>query len=197
MFNFFKRPNVIAQDNSEFIYLNDEGTKFYPLVCADNYLYAQGLNDIRTLIREWVALDRSTTLETGQNVAGTVSILLNTVDLKLLPNTLQINRVLEILSSDAINNSGSRFLDTIAFIHAVIPTEILETYKGKFLYGMLYGLPEVLSDDIPRATKKDWLYCLSILPYAPFIPFVQEVFALEALGDLMPNTTLLKSEHQE
>lgn len=179
--NLFKHEPVVLQDDTEYIYLTDDGSFNFPLTCEDDLLYATCLNDMRGIFIKWVAVDRQLAAETGLRVEGTVSYLLNTIDLKFLAHPSQLERLLEILESDNMTRSGSRFFDAIMSIYAVIPTRIIECFKGKFLYGVIYGLPKVIDgNELP--TKEMWVELLKEVPYAPFLLLLQEVLTDEMSG---------------
>ena len=177
MFNFFKKPPLL--DTSDTIYLDQNGTSFFSLEC-DPALYAQGLNSIRTILANWIKEDRAIAADTALSIEGTVSYLLNNIDVKMLPHAIYLDNLLQIIADDEINRGGSRLLDAIVLIHTVVPTEVIETFKGKFLYGMLYGLSNI-DDKFP--TKDMWVYALAIVPWIPFIVIIQEIMSLESMGN--------------
>lgn len=176
MFNFFKKPSL--RDTSDVIYLDQNGSTFFNLEC-DPMLYAQGLASIRTILANWIREDRLIAAETALSVEGTVSYLLNNVDLKMVPHAVYLDNLLQIIADDEISHGGSRLLDAIVLIHTVVPTEVIETFKGKFLYGMLYGLSNT-ENKLP--TKEMWVYALAVVPWIPFIIIIQEIMSLESMS---------------
>ncbi len=182
--NFFRRNPAVIPDDTEYIYLSEDGSVNFPLTYENDALYASCLNDIRTIFIKWIAGDQQLAAETGQRVEGTVSYLLGTLDLKFLPAPQQTERLLDIVHSDSVTRSGSRFFDAITLIYATIPTPVIECFKGKFLYGMIYGLPREI-DDTPLPTKEMWVELLRAAPYAPFLLLLQEVLT----DSLNPDTT--------
>lgn len=154
-------------------YLDKAQTIWFPLVCDAN-LYAAGVDAMRQILVKWINEDRATSADTGQDISGTVSFLLNGVDLKFLPYSEQCVHLLEVMSTNTINRSGMRLLDAITLIYTVVPTEVVETFKGKFFYGMLMGLPKEM-DDLKFPTDEDWVELYRLVPWAPFLILIQEI----------------------
>lgn len=178
MLFFSKKPTPEIQDTTDTIYLTKDGKSFYELSC-DPVLYAQGLKSIRTILTNWIAEDRAIANSTALDIKGTVSYLLNTLDLKMVPHAVYLEQLINIITDDAVNRGGSRLLDAIALIYTVVPTEVIECFKGKFLYGMLYGLSNI-NNVLP--TKEQWVYALAVMPLIPFIIIIQEILSIEYLG---------------
>ena len=180
MLFFSKKPEPVPkpQDTADIIYLSDDGSAFYDLEC-DPMLYAQGLNSIRIILSNWIAEDRAIAAETAIAPNGTVSYLLNTLDVKMIPHAIYLEQLVNIIQDNDINRGGSRLLDAIVLIHTIVPTEVIQCFKGKFLYGMLYGLSDV-NKVLP--TKDDLIHALAIVPWIPFITIIQEILSIEYLG---------------
>lgn len=182
MLFFSKKPTPEIQDTTDAIYLTKDGKSFYKLSC-DPLLYAQGLMSIRTILANWIAEDRAIAASTAIDTKGTVSYLLNTLDVKMVPHAIYLEQLINIIQDNEVNRGGSRLLDAIALIHTVVPTEVIQCFKGKFLYGMAYGLSDVNSI-LP--TKEQWVHALAVIPWIPFIIIIQEILSTEYLG---PNVT--------
>lgn len=182
MLFFSKKPTPEIKDTTDKIYLTKDGKSFYELIC-DPVLYAQGLMSIRTILANWIAEDRAIAASTAIDNKGTVSYLLNTLDVKMVPHAIYLEQLINIIQDNEVNRGGSRLLDAIALIHTVVPTEVIQCFKGKFLYGMVYGLSDVNSI-LP--TKEQWVHALAVIPWIPFIIIIQEILSTEYLG---PNTT--------
>lgn len=181
---FFSKKKFTPEikDTTDKIYLTKDGKSFYELSC-DPVLYAQGLKSIRTILVNWIAEDRAIATSTAIDTKGTVSYLLNTLDLKMVAHDIYLEQLINIITDNEVNRGGSRLLDAIALIYSVVPTEVIECFKGKFLYGMLYGLSDV-NHTLPN--KEQWIHALSIIPWIPFIIIFQEILSIEYLG---PNAT--------
>jgi len=192
---FKKKEEEVILDTSDEIYLNNDGSSFYPLTC-DPYIYSQSLESIRVILLRWIKQDRMAVDNLAIKMEGTISYLLYTFDLKLLPYDIYLSNLLDIIHDTELNKSGNRLLDAIALIHTTVPTEMLECFKGKFLYSMLYSLPPTLSDGNARPTKEMWLHALDVVPWAPFILIIQELIALE-LSNESHVTTIIGSPIQE
>lgn len=177
-----KKPEPEIQDTTDAIYLTKDGKSFYELSC-DPVLYAQGLQSIRTILVNWIAEDRAIAADTAIDTKGTVSYLLNTLDLKMVAHAIYLEQLINIITDNEVNRGGSRLLDTITLIYTVVPTDVIQCFKGKFLYGMLYGLSDVNS---VLPTKEQWIHALAVIPWIPFIIIIQEILSTEYLG---PNTT--------
>lgn len=176
------KPKPVLNDTTDIIYLSEDGSSFYELTC-DPLLYAQGLMSIRTILSNWITEDRFIASSTAIDPQGTVSYLLNTLDIKMIPHAIYLEQLINIIQDNDINRGGSRLLDAIVLIHTVVPTEVIQCFKGKFLYGMLYGLSDV-NRVLPN--KSQWVYALAVVPWIPFISIIQEIISLENLG---PNVT--------
>ena len=177
-----KKPEPEIKDTTDAIYLTKDGKSFYELSC-DPMLYAQGLQSIRTILANWIVEDRAIATDTAIDAKGTVSYLLNTLDVKMIPHAIYLEQLINIITDNEVNRGGSRLLDAIALIHTVVPTEVVQSFKGKFLYGMLYGLSDVNS---VLPTKEQWVHALAVIPWIPFIIIIQEILSTEYLG---PNAT--------
>ena len=180
MLFFSKKPEPKPElkDTTDIIYLSEDGSSFYELTC-DPLLYAQGLISIRTILSNWITEDRFIASSTAIDPQGTVSYLLNTLDIKMIPHAIYLEQLINIIQDNDINRGGSRLLDAIVLIHTVVPTEVIQCFKGKFLYGMLYGLSDV-NQVLPN--KSQWVYALAVVPWIPFISIIQEIMSLENLG---------------
>lgn len=176
------KPKPVLNDTTDIIYLSEDGSSFYELTC-DPLLYAQGLVSIRTILANWIAEDRAVATSTALAPQGTVSYLLNNLDIKMVPHAIYLEQLINIIRDNEVNRSGSRLLDAIALIHTVVPTEVIQCFKGKFLYGMLYGLSDI---DQTLPTKEQWVHALAVLPWIPFILIIQEIMSVENIG---PNAT--------
>lgn len=176
------KPKPVLNDTTDIIYLSEDGSSFYELTC-DPVLYAQGLVSIRTILANWIAEDRAVATSTALAPQGTVSYLLNNLDIKMVPHAIYLEQLINIIRDNEVNRSGSRLLDAIALIHTVVPTEVIQCFKGKFLYGMLYGLSDI---DQTLPTKEQWVHALAVLPWIPFILIIQEIMSVENIG---PNAT--------
>lgn len=176
------KPKPVLNDTTDIIYLSEDGSSFYELTC-DPLLYAQGLVSIRTILANWIAEDRAVATSTALSPDGTVSYLLNNLDIKMVPHAIYLEQLINIIRDNEVNRSGSRLLDAIALIHTVVPTEVIQCFKGKFLYGMLYGLSDI---DQTLPTKEQWVHALAVLPWIPFILIIQEIMSVENIG---PNAT--------
>lgn len=182
MLFFSKKPTPEIQDTTETIYLTNDGKSFYELSC-DPVLYAQGLKSIRTILVNWIAEDRAIAADTAIDIKGTVSYLLNMLDVKMVPHAIYLEQLINIIKDNEVNRGGSRLLDAIALIHTVVPTDVIQCFKGKFLYGMLYGLSDVNS---VLPTKEQWIHALAVIPWIPFIIIIQEILST---AHLEPNVT--------
>lgn len=178
MLFFSKKPTPEIKDTTDAIYLTKDGESFYELSC-DPVLYAQGLKSIRTILVNWIAEDRAIAADTAIDTKGTVSYLLNMLDVKMVPHAIYLEQLINIITDNEVNRGGSRLLDAITLIYTVVPTEVIECFKGKFLYGMLYGLSNI-NHDLP--TKEQWLHALAMVPWIPFIIIIQEILLTEYLG---------------
>lgn len=170
---FFKKPQPIA-DTSDYIFLTDDGSCFYPLTC-DPELYAKGLDLIRENIRKWMLQDHATCLTTGTPIENTIAYQIQQLDLKRLPEPNGILALSNILSDTEFSRSGGRLMDTVVRIYTFVPQEVLNAFSGKFLYGMLYALPPSIND-VPLPTKSEWLELLQSWPWVPLLLIIQELY---------------------
>lgn len=169
---WFKKKEVL--DSTEVIYGDPDGLVKFRLVC-DPELYAKGLDTIRTLLREWMVQDIVQTTTNGQTLESSLLYQIKDVDLKVLPFPIQKETLMRCMEDTPMNFSGSRLLDTFVRINVEVPTEVLETVKGKFLYGMVYGLPRSVGD-LVYPVKQDWINLISEMVWAPYLLFIQQLF---------------------
>jgi hypothetical protein len=167
----FKKEQLLV-DTTEFIALADGFA--LPLIC-DFALYQSGLKEASTVIESWInqELDNNTAL--SERIQSSIVFELRKFDLKYLPYPVQINSLESVLMDTELSNAGSRFFDMIVELYTKVPTEVLETYRGKFLHAMLYGLPRNINDK-PLPNKEAWTILLSTHPWVPFIKLIQDIF---------------------
>lgn len=170
---FWNKKKIIG-DTVEKIYLNEEGTRYYPLQC-DHELYAKGLEIVKRHLQSWMVQDITIAGNTNQAIDTTLLYQLKEIDVKFLPYAEQQNILTACLRDNEISFSGSRLMDTFLRINVEVPIEVLETIKGKFLYGMVYGLPETISD-VPIPKKEQWINTMRLFPWCHFLMFIQEIY---------------------
>lgn len=177
-------------DDPNYIYLDAKHTKALPLVC-DPVVYSAGVASMREILGKWVILDRDSTENTGQNPDGAVSWLLAAINVKQLPAPSHFIRLRDILAVDNINSSGSRLWDALALIYTVVPTEVVNTYVGKFLYAMTTCIPPLDPNKQKRYTLEQWVEAVELMPIIPFILLIQEICTDDVLANLNPTNTNL------
>lgn len=182
----FKEP-FVAIDNTEFIYLDETGTRFYPLMC-DNTLYKESLEIIREQLRTWIVQDLSYTTSLNEVVERSLVYQLVNIDVKFLPYPTYTEMLKLCLQDTDISHSGSRLMDTIVRIGTLVPTEVLETIKGKFLYSMLYTIPREVNGQ-PMPNKVAWVETLSLYPWIPLMLFIQELYEADDIVDKVTKLT--------
>lgn len=184
--NWFKKAPLL--DNTEVIYGDPDGMQKFRLVC-DPELYAKGLDTIRGLLREWMIQDIVQTTSNGQKLETSLLYQIKDIDLKVLPYPVQKEVLLKCMEDTPMDYSGSRLLDTFVRINIEVPTEVLETVKGKFLYGMVYGLPKQIGE-VVYPTKQDWLNLLSEVVWCPYLIFIQQLFDSDEITDRISKLTV-------
>lgn len=167
----FKKEQPLI-DTTEAIQL-DAGI-FLPLTC-DFELYQAGMKEASAVIESWINSELDSNAALAERIQSSIVFELRKFDLKYLPYPVQINALENVLMDTELSNSGSRFFDMIVELYTRVPTEVLETYRGKFLYAMLYGLPKLINDkQLPN--KEHWTTLLSVHPWVPFIKLIQDIF---------------------
>lgn len=171
----FKKP--VPDSIKTGIVLDDNYT--LPLT-MDNEEYRKGLETMKRILANWIRQDFAALalMRQSPSTDSLVHAFRNT-DLKFLPYPL-MQEQLEVALEDkeGFSMSGSRFFDAIGLIHSEVPVECIETFKGKFLHGMLYGLPATINGN-PLPSKEAWVRLLARHPWVPFIQLVQEIFEEE------------------
>lgn len=184
--NWFKKAPLL--DNTEVIYGDPDGMQKFRLVC-DPELYAKGLDTIRGLLREWMIQDIVQTTSNGQKLETSLLYQIKDIDLKVLPYPVQKEVLLKCMEDTPMDYSGSRLLDTFVRINIEVPTEVLETVKGKFLYGMVYGLSKQIGE-VVYPTKQDWLNLLAEVAWCPYLIFIQQLFDSDEITDRISKLTV-------
>lgn len=151
----------------------DDGV-MYPILAENNDEYEKGLEKMKELLTRWIVQDIKLVTEVGRSVDSSLSYSLRNIDIKFLPFPAYWDILLQSVKDTEFNRSGSRFFDTIASIYVEVPTEVIRTFIGKFLYGMIYGLPNYVNDQ-QLPTKEDWTNLLAQVPWAPFLQLVQTI----------------------
>ena len=167
----FNKP-VIA-DNNEVIFITEDGSIAYPLVVEDENIYQQGIEKITNILKEWMVQDIAYTANLNQSVESSLSHQFKQIDLKYLPYQAQYEVLMNCIKDTEINNSGSRFFDAIIRIHTNISLNIINTFKGRFLAGMLYGLPAEINN-IPLPKDK-WKNLILEHNWIPFLSIIQDI----------------------
>ena len=185
MFSIFKKQTV--RDTNEIIYGDEFGLIRYRLLC-DPEIYAKGLEKVSEHLRKWIVQDIIQTTNNNQAIETTLLFQIKDIDLKVLPYPIQKDTLLKCMTDTEINFSGSRLLDTFTRINIEVPTEVLETIKGKFLYGMIYGLPKSLGD-IVYPKRQDWLNLIAEMPWCPFLVFIQDLFDSDEITSKISSMT--------
>ena len=173
MFGWFRKPHL--SDSTEVIFLDNTGAFFYPLEYEDRAEFKESLDIIKEQLRLWVISDINYATNNGQSVENALSFQLSTLDLKMLPKSGNLLGLLQMLSDTEIDFSGTRLMDVIVRISMSVSIGVLETLKGRFLYGMVYTLPKKINDrELP--TKDEWVELLAELPWVYLLPFIQEIY---------------------
>ena len=168
----FKTP--VEGDTTERIYLDDTGLRYLPLQ-GDNEAAEKAITKIQDILRKWMMQDLTTTTENNQSAESSLLYQLKEIDLKFLPFPVQLSTLQKCMEDTALNHSGSRLMDAIVQISIEIPLEIAELIRGRFLYGQLFAIPRQING-VNLPTKNDWLNCLSEVPWAPYLQFIQQLF---------------------
>ena len=180
----FKKKNVLI-DTTEFIALDDGFV--LPLIC-DFDLYQSGLKEATAVIDSWIAQELNNNNALAERIQSSIIFELRKFDLKYLPYPVQISSLENVLLDTELSNAGSRFFDMIVELYTKVPTEVLETYKGKFLHAMLYGLPRNINDR-PLPDKEAWTILLSKHPWVPFIKLIQDIFETKYMPKLTQSSS--------
>ena len=169
----FTKEEPITEDSMDGIILDENYT--LPII-MDNEEYRKGLETMKGILANWIRQD-FTSLSMIRQSPATDSLVhaFRNIDLKFLPYPLMREQLENALEDTNISFSGSRFFDAIVLIHSQVPTEVIETFKGKFLHGMLYGLPREINGN-PLPSKQNWISLLAKHPWVPFIQLIQAIF---------------------
>lgn len=158
------------RDNNEFIYGSDNMA--YPLTQPENYEYH--INTIYDIFRGWMELEEHITNSRGADARLQLVTQLQTIDIKLLGFPEILGKLLLLLEDNELTVSGSRMFDAITRISMVVPVDTLEVIKGKFLYNMLYMLPDTINS-VRLPTKEMWLDAIKEHPWIPLLVFIQQL----------------------
>lgn len=173
---FFKKKQVFV-DTVERIFLDDTGARFFNLE-VDPDRYEKGIATMKEILKDWTVQDITYTTDNNQPIDSSLLYQLKEIDLKFLPYDVYRQRLNYCLGDDAVNYSGARFFDAITRINTYIPLDILDAFRGKFLYAMLYGLPKTINTyELPP--KELWLDLLVEHPWVPYLLVVQDLFDRE------------------
>ncbi len=167
----FRKPVFV--DNNDVIFLTEDGALAYPLTIDDENLYQQGIEKITNILKEWMVQDAAYTANLNQPIESSLSHQFKQIDLKFLPYQTQMETLLTCLKDTEINNSGSRFFDAIIRIHTNVSLQIINTFKGRFLAGMIYGLPDEINN-IPLP-KDRWKELIISHNWIPFLSIIQDL----------------------
>lgn len=191
MWPWKKKDEPAFQDTTDAIFI---GGRAFPLMC-DNMLYLESLKEIKRYIADWVHQEEELISAMGDNGTHSLIRTFSNVDIRNLgwPDALAV--FLQILEDTAITKEGARFEDLVLRLCINIPTEVLETITGKFLYGVLYkNRQQINKRQVP--TKEAWEFTLTAVPWLPLLPIVQEVLdqeqAIQRLANKATSATVLR-----
>lgn len=165
----FAKETPATPDTTDAIWI---GNRSYPLVC-DNQLYFDSLERIKQYISSWLSQEIDLEKETTFSEYSLIKVLYQT-DIRNLAWESALEMFLTILRDSSISRQSVRLEDLIVRIAINIPTEVLETITGKFLYGVLYKTRRTVNEtEYPQ--KEEWEHALMEIPWIPLLPLFQEV----------------------
>ena len=170
------RPKQIeeTQDTTEQIWI---GNRAFPLQC-DNAQYEESVKTIKTYIGTWITQEIDLLASMGMRPDVGIINTFRTVDIRMLGWSSALDTFEKLLEDTAISVQGARFEDLILRISLNVPTEVMETITGKFLYGVLYRTRQVVNKN-QYPDKEAWELSLIRIPWLPILPFIQEVMDTE------------------
>lgn len=171
MWPFTKKP-ILIDTLADGIMLDE--AVVLPLDC-DEEQYQNSLTIIESIFRKWMQLEIDVAANTNTPLDHTLPYQLRNIDLKFLPYPVNREMLDMVLKDNEISRSGSRFFDIIVTIYSSVPSMVLETMRGRFMYGMLYGLPRII-DDKPLPSKEEWVSLLAEHPWVPLLHIQQQLF---------------------
>ena len=166
----FKQP--VPQDDTETLIIPGQG---YINLAVDQELYDKCIDKIKSYLKVWAMQDIVLATSTNQPVESTLIYQLKDIDLKFLPYPSYKEVLILCMKDTPVNNSGSRFFDTVVRIHLAIDPSILAAIKGRFISSMTYALSAAINDT-PLPSKSDWIQLLAELPWVIYLPFIQELY---------------------
>ena len=147
---------------------------WYPIISENNEEYINGIEKMKDILSKWIMQDIKLATDIGKPADTTMAYALRNIDLKFLPYPSHLFILIDTLSNTEYNRSGGRFFDAITVIYTEVPTEVIRTFIGKFLYAMIYGLPnEIDKQQLP--SKEDWVTAMAQAPWCPFVHLVQSI----------------------
>lgn len=158
-----------------------------PVIC-DTELYNKGIDIASSVIKTWIARELSNNKNIGEGFKNSILYQIMKTDIKFLAFPIQIESLEYSLTDTEISSSGTRFFDMIVELYTKVPTEVIETYRGKFIMAMLYALPETINDT-QRPSKEHWVSLLSKHPWIPFIKLIQEIIESEDIIKLQRSSS--------
>lgn len=170
LWSLFKRDLPVTEDTTTEIWI---GQRMFPLEC-DPALYVESLKTIKEYITNWITQEIDISGAMGQNAWSGILNTFRVTDIRVIawPSTLATFKT--ALEDSAISYQGMRFEDMILRLSIAIPTEVLETITGKFLYGVLYKTRRMVNG-VEYPDKEAWEHALIEIPWLPVLPLVQEV----------------------
>jgi hypothetical protein len=176
---FFSKKEP-PRDSTLAIYLDDE--HMLPLT-IDDARYAAGIQLINGIVRKWVDTAYKEAEECNIPIKDSLLGIFRNTDVKFTPYILQIDAIQNALHDNDVSRAGSRFFDMIVLIHTLTPTDVIECLKGRFLYGVLYGIPKTINDTA-TPSKEEWVSLLAVHPWIPFLQIIQTI-----IDDYMAETS--------
>lgn len=187
-------PPKVVPDTTENLYIDPKGLLSFPLDCDDTR-FNTSMTTITDILRVWSVQDINYATNRGIPVENTLLHQLSCINLKFLPFDSQKSALDRVMLDNDADFSGSRLMDAITRIYIQVPPIVVEVFRGRFLWGMIYGITSTIHDQ-PLPTKEQWITFMMEYPWSPFLTVIQHLYDEDdVVRKVRENQSMLRSSN--
>ena len=180
----FKKP-VMVDDNNKIIMpllpFDEKHPLYrvYPLKMEDAERFDKEYQIATETIQDWIAQDIVFTRGSGHPIESSLVYQLKNLPICTLAFEEQVQVLSDCLRDTRISVATLRMFDMITRLNTRLSIEFNLVLTGKFLYSVLYGLPQtyaISNQEIHLPDKMDWANLLQVHPWIPFLTIIQKIY---------------------
>lgn len=180
----FKKP-VMVDDNTRIVmplvpFDNKHPLyRAYPLEMEDAERFDKEYQIATEIIQDWITQDIVFTRSSNNPIESSLVYQLMNLPICTLAFEEQVQILSDCLRDTRISVATLRMFDMITRLNTRLSIEFILVLTGKFLYSVLYGLPQtyaISNQEIHLPDKMDWANLLQAHPWIPFLTIIQKIY---------------------